>query len=49
LRIEGPVTITGSSALAKCYWCKQQVVIPVRLDVEALEKAYAAARPIVIE
>lgn len=32
LRIEGAVTFTGNQAIAKCYWCRKEIQLPIKLD-----------------
>jgi hypothetical protein len=32
LRIEGPIEFGADGAIAKCYWCKSDVIVPVALN-----------------
>ena len=32
VRIRGPIIIDGQKTLAKCYWCKRDVEIPLQLQ-----------------
>ena len=35
IRIEGPLIFTGETAKAKCYWCKTEVELPLKIDAAA--------------
>lgn len=46
VRIEGPLVIDGGKCMAKCYWCKRPVELPLQLkpDVQVPGETFLVSR-----